>query len=121
MRATMLRFATVLACTILMDIIEARALPIETEQVIRITAKKFEFDRHEIIVRKGVPVVFELTSLDRIHGFNLPEFKLRSEIVPGKTVRVRFVPDRSGQFVFFCDIFCGDGHEEMSGVLIVKD
>lgn len=91
------------------------------EQVIRLTAKKFEYDRREIVLKKGVPVVLELTSSDRVHGFNLPDFGVRGDAVPGVVTRIRFTPDKTGQFVFFCDIFCGDGHEEMNGTLIVKE
>ncbi len=91
------------------------------EQVIRLTAKKFEYDLREITLKKGVPVVLELTSLDRVHGFNQPDFGVRGDAVPGMVTRIRFTPDKTGEFVFFCDVFCGDGHEEMSGTLIVKD
>ena len=41
------------------------------EQVIRMTAKKFEYSPNEITVKKGVPVVLEITSLDRDQGFKL--------------------------------------------------
>jgi cytochrome c oxidase subunit 2 len=91
------------------------------ETVIRLAAKKFEYSVREITLKKGVPVVLELSSTDRVHGFHLPGFGVRSDIVPGKTTRLRFTPDKTGEFVFFCDIFCGEGHEEMSGRLIVKD
>jgi len=91
------------------------------EPVFLITAKKFEYSLSTLTLKKGVPVVIELTTLDRMHGFNLPDFGVRSDVVPGKVTRVRFTPNKSGEFVFFCDIFCGDGHEQMSGILIVKD
>jgi cytochrome c oxidase subunit 2 len=93
----------------------------ESEQVIKISAKKFEYSPNEIRVKKGVPVVLELTSLDRLHGFNCPTFGIRSDINPGQIARVRFTPQKSGTFVFFCDIFCGEGHEGMSGKIIVED
>lgn len=91
------------------------------EAVIRIDAQKFEYSRHDIVVKKGVPVTIELTSLDRVHGFNLPDFKTRVDVVPGTVTRVRIVPDRTGSFEFTCDVFCGDGHDEMSGTITVKD
>src|SRR5258707_5826687 len=85
------------------------------EQVIRISASNFEFKPGEILVKKGVPVTLELTSMDRRHGFKLAEFHLRADINPGAVERVRFVPDKIGTFTFVCDVFCCDGHEEMSG------
>ncbi len=89
------------------------------EQVIKVTAKKFEFSPSVITVKLNVPVVLELTTLDRIHGFAVPDLKLQAEIKPGDVARVRFVPDRLGTFAFHCDRFCGSGHEDMNGQIVV--
>jgi cytochrome c oxidase subunit 2 len=91
----------------------------QSEQVIRISAKTFEFEPSEITVKKGIPVTLELVSLDRHHGFKLPTFQMRAGIKPGSVEKIRFVPDRTGTFTFLCDVFCGDQHEEMSGTLTV--
>lgn len=90
-------------------------------QVIKLTAKKFEFGQLEIKVKKGVPVVIELTALDRSHGFKLPDFKVRGDALPGETTRVVFTPNKAGTFEFLCDLFCGDLHDSMSGMLIVTE
>jgi cytochrome c oxidase subunit II len=50
---------------------------------------------------------------------NIPDFKVRADIVPGTVSKLTFTPDKAGTFPFLCDIFCGDGHEAMSGTLIV--
>jgi cytochrome c oxidase subunit II len=89
------------------------------ERVIRVEAKRFSYTPAELTLKKGEPVVFELTSADVLMGFNLPDFNLRADIVPDKVTRVRFVPEKTGTFTFVCDIFCGSGHEEMSGKLTV--
>jgi len=89
------------------------------EQVVHISASSFEFKPSEITVKKGVPVVLEIASQDHHHGFRLSEFHLRADIQPGVTEKIRFVPDKSGKFNFLCDVFCGEGHEEMSGTLTV--
>jgi cytochrome c oxidase subunit 2 len=91
----------------------ARALA--QEKVIRITAKKFEFVPSDIDLKKGEPVVLEFTSADVVMGFSLPDFKLRTDIVPGGFTRLSLTPDRIGTFEFVCDHFCGDFHEDMSG------
>jgi cytochrome c oxidase subunit 2 len=91
------------------------------ERVIRVTVKKFNYTPGEIKLKKGVPVILEFKTLDILMGFNLPDFNLRADIVPDKTTRLRLVPDKTGTFVFLCDIFCGTGHEEMNGRLIVTD
>ena len=91
----------------------------DTEQVIRISASTFEFKPSQITVKKGVPVTLELISADRSHGFKLSEFQVRVDVKPGAVEKVRFIPDKTGTFTFLCDVFCGDGHEDMSGTLTV--
>jgi len=93
----------------------------ENEQVIQITAKRFEYSPKEITLKKGVPVVLEFTSLDRLHGFNCAGLKLRLDIRPGKANTLRFTPDKVGMFPFHCDNFCGSGHEGMKGMIIVTE
>ena len=93
----------------------------EKEQVIQITAKRFEYSPKDIVVKKGVPVVLEFTSLDRLHGFSCPGLKIRGDIRPGKVTRVRFTPQKAGIFPFHCDNFCGSGHEGMNGTITVTE
>ncbi|MBT9566888.1 MAG: cupredoxin domain-containing protein [Thiobacillus sp.] len=90
------------------------------EQVIQVTAQRFTFTPSEIVVRKGQPVVLEFTSLDFVHGFNVPSLKLRADLPPGKTTRVSFTPEQVGLHPFVCDNFCGEGHEDMHGLIVVK-
>jgi cytochrome c oxidase subunit II len=88
-------------------------------RVIAIRARKFEFDPGEVTLRLGEPVVLELTTEDVHMGFDAPGLGLSADIVPGKVARVPFTPGKVGSFDFSCDVFCGSGHEEMSGVIIV--
>ena len=88
-------------------------------RVIKVSVRRFSFTPHEITVKKGEPVVFELTSEDIFMGMNIPDFGVRSDIVPGKTMQLALTPDKAGTFTFLCDVFCGDGHEGMSGTLVV--
>jgi cytochrome c oxidase subunit II len=64
-------------------------------------------------------VTLELVSQDRHHGFKLLGFNIRAEIKAGSVEKLRFIPDKAGTFTFFCDVFCGEGHEDMSGTLKV--
>jgi cytochrome c oxidase subunit II len=89
------------------------------ERIIKVVAKKFDFTPSEIHLKKGVPVALEFTTLDVVMGFNAPDFGVRSDIMPGTMSRVRFTPDKVGEFPFHCDIFCGSGHEDMTGVITV--
>jgi cytochrome c oxidase subunit 2 len=91
------------------------------EEVIKITAKRFNYTPGEVKLRKGVPVILEFRTQDVFMGFNLPDFNVRADIVPDKVTRLRLVPDKTGTFIFLCDVFCGTGHEEMNGRLTVVD
>jgi cytochrome c oxidase subunit II len=96
--------------------------PGQTERVIKITAKRFEYSPNEIRIKKGVPVVLEFTSLDRVHGFTVPDLGgIRATIEPGKATQVRITAPKAGTYEFHCDIFCGDGHEGMTGKIIVEE
>ena len=68
------------------------------ERVIVVTAKKFDFSPASIELKVGVPVVLELRSTDRRHGFTLPDLHLDEQIDPGEVKRVRIVPDKAGTF-----------------------
>jgi len=95
---------------------------VQTEEpVIKIIAKKFEYTPNVIKLKKGVPVVLEFTTLDVLMGFKVPDLGIRADIIPGKVSRIRVVPDKVGTFPFLCDIFCGSGHENMTGTLIVTE
>jgi len=89
-------------------------------RVVKIHAKKFDYTPDQVRLEKGIPIVFELTGQDTAMGFNIPDFKVRADIVPDKVTRLDFLPDRAGKFAFYCDVFCGSGHEDMEGTLIVE-
>ena len=89
------------------------------QRTIRIVAKKFEYTPAEITLALGESVVLELTSEDVTMGFSAPDFKIDVEIVPGRVTEVHLVPDKAGTFDFICDVFCGEGHEDMGGKIHV--
>jgi cytochrome c oxidase subunit 2 len=97
------------------------AVPAAAEQVVHMTAKRFEYTPSQITLKKGAPVVLEITAIDRDHGFKIPALGVRADLKSGQVTRVRIVPDRTGTFEFRCDVFCGSGHEDMSGEIVVVD
>ena len=92
----------------------------QSERVIKVRAKKFEFTPSRIALRKGEPVEFELTTEDVFMGFSVPELGVRADIIPGKTGLLRLTAKTTGTFDFICDVFCGDKHEEMQGQIVVS-
>ena len=121
-RKTMLLLASVAIVVFIASFFGAWAVADEAKQApINITAKMFEYSPNEITLKKGVPVVLEFTSLDRLHGFFCPGLEIRTDITPGKVNRLEFTPQKAGTFPFHCDNFCGTGHEKMTGKIIVTE
>jgi cytochrome c oxidase subunit 2 len=88
-------------------------------RIVKVKAFRWQFDPNNIQLKAGEPVLFELTTADVFMGFSIPDFKVRADIVPGKVNTLALTPDKRGTFTFLCDVFCGDGHETMSGTLVV--
>jgi cytochrome c oxidase subunit 2 len=91
------------------------------ERVVRIVAARYEYFPGKVVLKKGEPVTLELISRDRLHGFHVKALNIRADVLPGQFVRVRVVPDKVGVFPFTCDLFCGSGHNDMSGVITVTN
>ena len=89
-------------------------------RVIEIVAKRFTWEPAEIQVTVGERVRLVLRTADGLHGIELKKFKISKEIPRGnKPVTVDFTADEAGRFPFLCSEFCGDGHDDMKGVLVV--
>jgi len=93
----------------------------DEELHVSMVAMKFDYLPDAVAVKKGKPVALELSTLDRIHGFDVPGLGLRTDIPPGPPTILRFTPEKAGTYNLHCDNFCGDGHEGMTGQIIVTD
>ena len=67
----------------------------------------------------GRPVEFRIETEDVIHSFWVPEFRLKSDAVPGRTTTVRLTPSREGTYNVVCAELCGPGHSTMRQVVNV--
>jgi len=67
----------------------------------------------ELYLALNKPVKVELRSLDVIHGFYVPAFRVKQDIVPGKQNYTWFTPTMLGNFDIECTVICGVGHAEM--------
>ncbi len=85
-----------------------------------ITAKQFSFSPDTLEVNKGDKVRLIITSTDVPHGFSIPEYQINERLDPGKPVTIEFTADKEGTFTAFCSVFCGSGHSNMKGKLIVR-
>ena len=76
---------------------------------------------NEVRVPVGRPVRFVMTSSDVIHGFYLPEFRVKQDIVPGRYTDLWIKPERAGTYDIYCTQYCGAGHSTMRAVVIVME
>jgi cytochrome c oxidase subunit II len=93
----------------------------DAPQRIEITARRFAFDPGEITVKKGQPVVLVIKSLDVAHGLRIRELNVNVKVGAGGTAEVQFTPEKTGDFVGHCSVFCGSGHGSMAIKLHVVD
>jgi cytochrome c oxidase subunit 2 len=67
----------------------------------------------ELVLPKNRPVEFRIHTKDVLHSFWVPEFRLKSDAVPGLTTKIRLTPDRIGHYQVVCAELCGIGHSTM--------
>tara|TARA_Y100000310_G_C20284077_1_gene623985 strand:- start:45 stop:497 length:453 start_codon:yes stop_codon:yes gene_type:complete len=85
-----------------------------------ITASNWKFEPSTINVNKGDKVILHIVSTDVEHGFAINEFNIDVNLKPGQTVDIEFIANKKGEFLIFCNVFCGIGHSDMEGTLIVN-
>jgi len=81
-----------------------------------IDATNFDFDLKEIKVNKGDTVKITLKNSEGNHAVKIDGYN--KEVQGDKTIS--FVADKAGEFQYECSIFCGAGHGDMVGKLIVE-
>jgi cytochrome c oxidase subunit 2 len=102
-----------------LDDIEAKQ---PNEMVVNVTGRQFTWtfeypqekvNSTDLLLPKDRPVEFRIRSNDVIHSFWVPEFRLKSDAVPGLTTTIRLTPNKVGQWQVVCAELCGLGHSTM--------
>lgn len=75
--------------------------------------------KDEFHVPVDTPVIVHLTSKDVIHGFFLPQMRIKQDAIPGMQIPVWFEPTETGEFEIACAQLCGNSHYRMNGYLTV--
>jgi len=76
---------------------------------------------NELHVPVGRAIKLTLTSEDVIHSFFLPEFRIKTDVLPGRYSTLWFQADRTGTYHLFCTQYCGAEHSRMIGRVIVME
>ncbi len=74
---------------------------------------------NEMVVPVNTPVKLNITSMDVIHSFFIPAFRVKVDAVQGLNTYAWFIAEEKGEYFFQCTEFCGTGHADMVGVLKV--
>ena len=72
----------------------------------------------ELIVPVNKPVKTLLKSIDVVHSFYIPAYRVKEDVVPGLETYLWFQPDEVGEVDIFCAEFCGQRHAYM--ITVVK-
>jgi cytochrome c oxidase subunit 2 len=105
---------------VVLDDIEAKE---RNPLIVNVTAQQFAWSfeypgldklkSNQLVLPKDRRVEFRVKTKDVIHSFWVPEFRLKTDTVPGITTKVRVTPDRLGRYDVVCTELCGIGHATM--------
>ncbi|MDE1175557.1 MAG: cytochrome C oxidase subunit II [Edaphobacter sp.] len=73
----------------------------------------------ELVIPVDREIDLTLRAQDVIHGFAVPELRLKQNAVPGETTHIHFTATKTGTFAILCTQLCGLGHYRMSANLRV--
>jgi cytochrome c oxidase subunit 2 len=93
----------------------------DTPRRIEVSVKRFAYSPAELTLKKGEPVILILTTEDVPHGLKFKELNLNSRFDKGKPSELAFTPDKVGDFVGHCSVFCGSGHGSMTLTLHITE
>lgn len=95
---------------------------------IRVTAQQWDwrfeypegFASNELHLPVNRPIVLRMQSLDVIHSFWVPEFRIKQDVLPGRLTEYRITPVRVGKYKVRCAEMCGVSHSYMERPVVVS-
>ena len=98
--------------------------PDSEPKVFEVVARRFAFEPATIEVTEGDRVRLLVRSADGPHGVEIKEFRVKKAVPRAKPgdepVAIEFVAAKAGTFTILCSEYCGNGHEDMTGSLVVQ-
>lgn len=98
----------------------------EPDVVIDMLADDWYFEPDKITVSEGdhVRLVIETEHSETgtyDHGIHIPSLGVNEPLAAGETHEVEFIADEAGEHQFYCNVYCGEGHHNMEGEIIVEE
>ena len=110
--------------------VQARGVENEQRLTIRVEAHQFYWEYrypggettvNTLYVPVDKPVELELTGMDVIHSWWVPELTGKMDAIPGRMNTLRFVPETTGDFEGKCAELCGIQHAFMPTTVTVLE
>ena len=103
------------------------SVPPSEGREILVTAEKWKFTftypngyvDGDLHVPQGENILLTLNSLDVIHSFYVPAFRLKRDVVPGRYHKAWFNATEVGEYQAYCAEYCGTAHSDMLARVIV--
>lgn len=76
-------------------------------------------EMNQLHIPEDRAIKLTMISQDVIHGFYIPAFRTKRDVLPGRYNTVWFEATRTGKFHLFCSEYCGTNHSEMGGWVYV--
>ncbi len=93
---------------------------INGRRVVDYDAFQYYFSPDPLVVYAGEEIELKVKSGDVEHGLVIPEIDFSAKMPLGDRVSVFFTaPKKTGEYPVFCSIYCGSGHGDMKGMLVV--
>ena len=105
-------------------------IPPQESIEVKVTARKWDWlftdaktgiDSSDLIVPVNVPVRLIMSSVDVIHGFYVPDFRLNKDVLPNQYSIVWFKAEKKGNYPIYCSQYCGTKHSQMVRYVRVVD
>lgn len=89
-------------------------------RIIEVVARRFAFEPARIEVTEGEHIRLVVTSADGVHGVAIKKFRVEKSVPRGGApITIDFVASAAGEFPLLCSEYCGNGHDDMKGMLVV--
>jgi len=102
----------------------AQEAAVSEPKVFEIVARRFSFEPATVEVIEGETVRLLVRSADGPHGVEIKAFKVKKAVPRAKEgdspVTIEFVAAAAGEYPILCSEYCGNGHKDMTGTLIVR-
>lgn len=91
-----------------------------TERTIHMGVRQYVWEPSVITAKKGELVRLIIHNADVKHGLVIPDLGVMEGDIPPEGAVIEFTASKVGTFEFFCSVYCGEGHMEMRGKIVIQ-